>query len=189
MLGSGHWPQGYAYGYIPFEFDIKNKKFSSTISFPQRREYERVTGTLTSGVEVELHNCMLTMSDMGQATLVGTAAVLSQESFSPGESRTYRTIQIQIEDMHLLADKKPLEAISLPRESPFKYSATVNEKARVEWMTDEHSLRFGFNRTLKNLDFNEFRLLFSSVFTLESSQPLTALEWYSQWVEPLRELL
>lgn len=189
ILGSGHWPQGYAYGDIPFEFDMKNKKFSSTISFPQRREYERLTGTLTSGVEVELHNCMLTMSDIGQATLVGTAAVLSQESFSPGESRTYRTIQIQIEDMHLLADKRPLEAISLPRVSPFKYSATVNEKARVEWMTDEHSLRFGFNRTLKNLDFNEFRLLFSSVFTLESSQPLTALEWYSQWVEPLRELL
>ena len=68
--------------------------------------------------------------------------------------------------MHLLADKKPLEAISLPRESPFKYSATVTEKARVEWMAGEHPLHFGFNRTLKNLDFNKFRLLFSSVFTL-----------------------
>lgn len=188
-LEEGHWPTGFAYGDIPVDLDSKSTKFALSFSFPQRKEYERIAGTLTSGVQIELQNCTLTMWSPDQARLIGTAAVLSSEQFNADEPRTYRTVHLQIEDMHLLAAQKPLKAIEIPKESPYRYSATVNEQARVEWLDDEHSLRFGFNRTLKNLDFNEFRLLFSSVLTLESPQPLTAIEWYLEWVEPLRELL
>lgn len=188
-LEQGKYPTGVLHGAVPIVWESKNG--SRVASFPQRYDFETFTGRLSSGAYVALMNGQLDYWFETQGRATGAFAVLSLDKFDVAEHREYSSIALQIEGLESVAGIAPISEVHMPRKPGDEpvWSATVGSDAKLAWSSGDHSMTFGYDYTVRALDFYEFTMAFGPVVRLNSSTPLTVAEWWLEWVRPLRQLV
>lgn len=186
---SGKYPSGILYGDLPIEWASDGA--TGVASFPQRHDFDVLTGRLSSGAYVALMNGELSyvFSESGRA--VGAFAVLSLDAFDASQHRKYAAIEVQIEGLESVAGVTPISHVKMPMKAGDEpvWQATVNKEAKFSWTTRGQSLTLSYDYSVRALDGYEFRMTFGPVVRLTSEQPLTAAEWWLNWVRPLRQLV
>lgn len=183
------FPHGVLYGDLPVEWIAPGA--TGVASFPQRRTFDTLTGRLSTGAYVALMNGELNYSFPGQGRAVGAFAVLSQDAFDAAEHRKYSSIELQIEGLESVAGIAPISQVQMPMkpgDDPV-WTATINKDSKLAWSADGHTATFSYDYTVRGLDFYEFRMAFGPVLRISSDAPLAAVDWWLDWVRPLRQLV
>jgi hypothetical protein len=185
----GKYPTGILYGDLPIEWAFDGA--AGVASFPQRHEFNTLTGRLSSGAYVALMNGELSYSFPGHGRAVGAFAVLSLDAFDAAEHRKYASIELQLEGLESVAGIAPISRVKMPikpGDEPV-WEATVDKDAKFVWTADRQSMTFGYDYAVRALDGYEFRMAFGPVLRITSEEPLTVVDWWLDWVRPLRQLV
>ena len=178
-LTTGHDPRGSFYGKLPIVF--KNR----VADFPQISSFEHLTGRLSTGAYFVLingqHNCWYI--DHGHAN--GEFAVLSGKPFKKDEHRTYRSIELQLEGLDRIIDTSPTETQFDEEKSSFSITF---DKTCWEWRHDDVSMKLYFAGRSRRDPYN-FVMSFAPVLRIDADSPLTVVDWWTNWVIPLREII
>lgn len=185
----GKYPTGILYGDLPIEWVSEGA--TGVASFPQHRRFDSLTGRLSSGAYVALMNGEISYSFPGSGRAVGAFAALSLDTFDTSEHRKYASIELQIEGLESVAGVAPISRVKMPMKAGDEavWTATVDKDAKFVWETDGRSMTFSYDYTVRALDGYEFRMAFGPVLRLTSDEPLTAVDWWLEWVRPLRQLI
>lgn len=186
---SGRYPSGILYGDLPIEWSSNGA--TGVASFPQRHDFDVLTGRLSSGAYVALMNGELSCVFSESGRTVGAFAVLSLDAFDTSQHRKYAAIEVQIEGLESVAGATPISHVKMPMKASDEpvWEATVNKEAKFSWTMHGQSLTLSYDYSVRALDGYEFRMAFGPVVRLTSEQPLTAAEWWLDWVRPLRQLV
>lgn len=185
----GKYPSGILYGDLPIEWVSEGA--TGVASFPQRHRFDTLTGRLSSGAYVALMNGELSYSFSGNGRAIGAFAVLSLDSFDSSEQRKYASIELQIEGLESVAGVAPISHVNMPMKAGDEpvWTATVDKEAKLVWDTGGQSMTFSYDYSVRALDGYEFRMAFGPVLRLTSEEPLTVVDWWLEWVRPLRQLI
>jgi len=186
---TGKYPWGVLYGKMPIEWTLSGE--SRMAAFPQRRSFDTLTGRLSTGAYVALMNGELAYWFETQGRATGAFAVLSQEEFSDDEHRKYTSIEVQIEGLEAVTGVAPIARTKSPtgKAADPTWAATVNDEANLKWEAGAHEMSFWYNGSFRSFDAYEFRMVFGPVLRLTSATPLTAVDWWLEWIRPLRQLI
>jgi len=186
----GHYPNGMLYGNMPIDWQEQGKgqKFAT---FPQTHRFDSLVGRLSTGAYVALLNGELSYWFDTQGRARGAIAVLSQDKFDASAHRKYASIEIQVEGLEAVAGVAPISKTKFPvdKDAERTWAATLNDEAKFEWATEEHQMSFWYNGSFRSFDAYEFRMVFGPVLRVTSQQPLTVVEWWLNWVRPLRQMI
>ncbi|RKW70954.1 ApeA N-terminal domain 1-containing protein [Galactobacter caseinivorans] len=185
----GKYPNGILHGDMPIEWVSEGA--TGVASFPQRHAFDALTGRLSSGAYVALMNGELSYSFPGQGRAVGAFAALSLDQFDMSAHRKYSSIELQIEGLESVAGIAPIAHVKMPMKAGDEqvWTVTVDEDAKFIWGADERSMTFSYDYTVRAYDAYEFRMAFGPVLRLTSEVPLTIVDWWLDWVRPLRQLI
>jgi hypothetical protein len=185
----GKYPTGILYGDLPIEW--VSKEATGVASFPQDHNFDVLTGRLSSGAYVALMNGELRYGLPGSGRAIGAFAALSLDAFDAAEHRKYASIEVQIEGLESVAGIAPILHVKTPMKPGDEpvWEATVDKEARFVWRAGKQSMTFSYDYTVRALDGYEFRMAFGPVLRLTSEEPLTVVDWWLEWVRPLRQLL
>ncbi|RXR26102.1 hypothetical protein EQW78_00065 [Oerskovia turbata] len=188
-VDQGKYPTGVLYGDLPIEW--VSEGMTGVASFPQRHRFDILTGRLSSGAYVALMNGELSYSFAGNGLAIGAFAVLSLDSFDSLAHRKYVSIELQIEGLESVAGVAPISHVKMPMTAGDEpvWTATVNKEAKFAWRAGRQSMTFGFDYTVRAVDGYEFRMAFGPVLRLTSEEPMTVVDWWLEWVRPLRQLI
>ena len=177
-LTTGHDPRGSFYGELPIVF--KNR----VADLPQISSFERLTGRLSVGVHFALINASSDYwHDCGYVD--GTFAVLSGKPFKKDEHRTYRSIELQLEGLDRIIDTSPT-GTQFDEE---KSSSSITCSNRCwEWHRDNVSMKLYFAGRRRS-DPHSFATPFAPVLRIDAVSPLTVVDWWTNWVIPLQEII
>lgn len=189
VLEEGKYPRGILEGKVPLPWSTSEE--GAVDSFPQRREFEVLTGQLSSGAYIALMNGWLTSGLFSGGRAAAAFAALSQERFDPAEHRRYQSVELQIEGLESVGGIAPIAEISFPKDHGDEqvWSTTINSDARFAWEADGHEMKLGYASTVRGFDFYEFKMAFGPLLQITSEVPLTAAEWWLNWILPLRQLI
>lgn len=177
-LTTGHDPRGSFYGELP----IISKDGKADL--PQSGSFDRLTGRLSAGVHFALINASSDYwHDCGYVD--GTFAVLSGKPFKKDEHRTYRSIELQLEGLDRIIDTSPTGTQFDGEKSSF--SITFN-KTCWEWCHDNVSMKLYFAGQSRRDPYN-FVMSFAPVLRIDAGSPLTVVDWWTNWVIPIQELI
>lgn len=185
----GKYPSGILYGDLPIEWVSEGA--TGVASFPQRHRFDTLTGRLSSGAYVALMNGELSYNFSGNGRAIGAFAVLSLDRFDSSVQRKYASIELQIEGLESVAGVAPISHVKMPMKAGDEpvWTATVNKEAKFAWSAGRLSMTFGYDYTVRAVDGYEFRMAFGPVLRLTSEEPLTVVDWWLEWVRPLRQLI
>lgn len=185
----GKHPTGILYGDLPIEW--VSERAIGVASFAQGHRFDVLTGRLSSGAYVALMNGELSYSFPGSGRAVGAFAALSLDAFDPSEHRKYASIELQIEGLESVAGVAPISRVKMPMKAGDEpvWEATVDKDAKFTWSVGGQSMVFGYDYSVRALDGYEFRMAFGPVLRLTSDAPLTVVDWWLEWVRPLRQLI
>ena len=185
----GKYPTGILYGDLPIEW--LSEGATGVASFPQRHSFDVLTGRLSSGAYLALMNGELSYSLPGNGRAVGAFAALSLDAFDTSEHRKYTSIELQIEGLESVAGFAPISHVKMPMKAGDEpvWEATVDKDAKFAWSAGDKSMTFSYDYTVRALDGYEFRMAFGPVLRLTSDEPLTVVDWWLEWVRPLRQLI
>lgn len=185
----GKYPTGILYGNLPVEWVSEGA--AGVASFPQRHNFEVLTGRLSSGAYVALMNGEVRYSFPGSGRAVGAFAALSLDAFSSSEHRRYAAVELQIEGLESVAGLAPLSRVKMPMKAGDEpvWEATVNKDAKFTWSVGGQSMTFSYDYSVRALDGYEFRMAFGPVLRLASDEPLAVADWWLEWARPLRQLI
>ena len=186
----GRYPHGVLYGNMPIEWQAQGQG-QRAASFPQRHEFDVLTGRLSSGAYVALMNGELSYWFESQGRAIGALAVLSLDEFDPSAHRAYSAIELQIEGLEAVAGVSPILRTTLPAPAAEEhtYSVTVDRDASWDWNADGRRMTFRYDGSTRFADAYEFRMVFGPVLRIDSAQPLTIADWWMGWVRPLRQMM
>lgn len=186
----GRYPRGILYGNMPIDWRSQGEG-QRAASFPQQHEFRVLTGRLSSGAHVALMNGELSYWFESQGRAVGAFAVLSLEEFASSVHRAYSAIELQVDGLEAVVGVAPILRTAMPaaKAAEQTYSATVDRDARWEWGVGNQKMSFRYDSSTRFADGYEFRMVFGPVLRIESDQPLTIVEWWLNWVRPLRQML
>ncbi|WP_165350530.1 hypothetical protein [Xylanimonas protaetiae] len=189
-LEARRWPTGDVYGDVPIQWSVTPSGERSA-GFPQQREFDVLTGRLSSGAHVALLNGGVSYLMPNQGRARGSAAMLSLEPFGETDPRLYSRVEFQVEGIEALVGARPIKSASFPAPSADvkTWSATIDDGLPRKWESDGVSMTYGFNGRFRVGRGYEFQLAFGPVITIEVDQPLSAIEWYRCWVYPMREMV
>lgn len=185
----GKYPTGILYGDLPIEWVSEGA--TGAASFPQHHPFDVLTGRLSSGAYVALMNGELGYSFPGSGRAVGAFAALSLDAFDTSEHRKYGSIELQIEGLESVAGVAPISRVKMPMKAGDEpvWEATVDKDAKFAWSVGGQSMTFSYDYSVRALDGYEFRMAFGPVLRLTSDEPLTVVDWWLEWVRPLRQLI
>jgi len=185
----GKYPSGILYGDLPIEWVAEGA--TGVASFPQRHSFDVLTGRLSSGAYVALMNGELSYSFPGNGRAIGAFAVLSLDDFDSSEHRKYASIELQIEGLESIAGVAPISHVNMPVKAGDEpvWTATVDKEAKFVWDAGWQSMTLRYDYSVRALDGYEFRMAFGPVLRLTSDEPLTVVDWWLEWVRPLRQLI
>lgn len=189
MVEQGTYPTGVLYGDLPIEWVSEGA--TGVASFPQRHRFDTLTGRLSSGAYVALMNGELSYSFPGSGRAVGAFAALSLDTFDPSAHRKYAAIELQFEGLESVAGIAPISHVKMPMkvgDEPV-WTAAVDPDAKFVWSAGGQSMTFSYDYTVRALDGYEFRMAFGPVLRLTSNEPLAVVDWWLEWVRPLRQLI
>lgn len=186
----GKYPNGVLYGKMPISWE-RHDGGSRAASFPQVHSVDTLVGRLSTGAYVALMNGELSYWFETQGRAVGALAVLSQDQFDAGGHRRYTFIEVQIEGLEAFAGVAPISRTRHPTDTTAdrEWSATLNSEAKFDWTSGEHQMSFRYDGSFRSFDAYEFRMVFGPVLRMTSATPLTIVEWWLDWVRPLRQLV
>lgn len=186
----GHYPNGMLYGNMPIDWQEQGKG-QKVASFPQTHRFDSLVGRLSTGAYVALLNGELSYWFDTQGRARGAIAVLSQDKFDASAHRKYSSIEIQIEGLEAVAGVAPISKTKFPVKSDAErtWAATLNDQAKFDWESEGYKMSFGYNGSFRSFDAYEFRMVFGPVISVTSEQPLTVVEWWLNWVRPLRQMI
>ena len=185
----GKYPTGILYGDLPIEW--MSEKAIGVASFPQHHTFDVLTGRLSNGAYVALMNGELSYSFRENGRAVGAFAALSLDAFDTSEHRRYAAIELQVEGLESVAGVAPISHVKMPMKAGDEpvWEATVDKDARFTWSGSGQSMTFSYDYSVRALDGYEFRMAFGPVLRLSSDQPLAIVDWWLEWVRPLRQLI
>lgn len=184
-LEVGKYPFGDLYGALPVEWHGRSA------AFPQRTTFEMLTGRLASGSNVVLSNGRLEYWTPNRGFVTGLLAVLSQNEFVGDKPRKYDSIEFQIEGLESIVGITPIDKVSFPAEKDAEpiYAARINEEGNLHWSQDGVEMRFFYGVSIHDFDPYKFGMDFSPVLRITLAEPITAREWWFEWVLPMRKLV
>lgn len=184
-LEVGKYPFGILYGNLPIEWN------NGAASFPQQTKFNSLVGRLSSGGSVALMNGELSYWFETQGRASAAFAVLSRNELDANSPRKYQKIELQIDGLDAIMGIAPISQVQMPHKTGDEpvWSATVNREANKSWEVDGDKMSIWYNASIRALDFYEFRMVFGSVLQITSADGLTAEEWWTKWVWPLRQLV
>lgn len=184
-LEAGKYPQGALHGDLPVI------STNGMTAFPQRNEFECLTGRLSNGGSVSLMNGSIDYYFVSQGRATGAFAVLSRSGFSTEEVRQYTSVTLQMDGLDAIFGQAPIIETSFPRtnEDDPIWTAKLNRKAGAKWEIDSMQMSMSYSSSIRTADPYEFRIVSSAVLTLTSREPLTIEEWWTGWILHLRRLL
>ena len=194
-LTTGHDPRGSFYGKLPITF--KNGKDD----LPQIGSFDRLTGRLSAGTYFALinghynywhidHNKYWYIDHnkywyIGHECANGAFAILSEKPFKKDEHRTYRSIELQLEGLDRIIDVSPAETQFDEEKSS---SSIARNNKCWKWHRDNVSMKLHFARRRCG-DPRSFVMSFAPVLRIDAGSPLTVVDWWTNWVIPLQELI
>lgn len=178
-LTTGHHPCGSFYGKLPIIFKNGGARF------PQISSFERLIGRLSTGAYFVLINGQHNYWHIDHGYAKGAFAVLSGKSFKKDEHRTYRSIELQLEGLDRIIDTSPTETQFDGEKSSF--SITFN-KTCWEWHRDNVSMKLYFAGRSRRDPYN-FVTSFAPVLRIDAGDPLTVVDWWTNWVIPIQEII
>jgi hypothetical protein len=185
----GRYPTGVLYGDLPIEWVSEGAP--GVASFPQRLAFDVFTGRLSSGAYVALMNGEISYSFPGSGRVVGAFAALSLDAFDTSDHRKYASIELQIEGLESVAGVAPISHVKMPMKAGDQpvWEATVDKDAKFTWSVGGQTMTFSYDYSVRALDGYEFRMAFGPVLRLTSDEPQTVVDWWLEWVCPLRQLI
>ncbi|SFS17458.1 hypothetical protein SAMN04487846_3562 [Microbacterium sp. cf046] len=185
----GKYPTGILYGDLPIEW--VSEGLTGVASFPQRHDFDVLTGRLSSGAHVALMNGELNYSFPGNGRAVGAFAALSLDAFDTSEHRRCACIELQIEGLESVVGFAPISHVKMPMKAGDEpvWQATVEKDGKFAWSAHGQSMTFSYDYTVRALDGYEFRMAFGPVLRLSSEEPLTVVAWWLERVRPPRQLI
>nr|WP_156860110.1 hypothetical protein [Propionibacterium sp. oral taxon 192] len=122
---------------------------------------------------------------------MGAFAALSRDPFGTSEHRKYAAIELQMEGLESVVGAVPISCVKMPKNADDEpiYEVTVNNDARFTWSGDGQSMTFNYEYRVYPFGRYEFRMVFCPVLHLSSDQPLAIVDWWFEWVRPLRQLI
>lgn len=186
----GKYPNGMLYGQMPIQWQDLGKGQRSA-GFPQTHRFDTLIGRLSTGAYVALMNGELSYWFETQGRALGALAVLSQDKFDATAHRAYTSVEIQIEGLEAVAGVAPISSTKHPvtKDAERTWAATLNDEAKFDWESEGYKMSFGYNGSFRSFDAYEFRMVFGPVLSITSEEPLTIVEWWLNWVRPLRQLI
>lgn len=178
-LTTGHDPRGSFYGKLPIVF--KNR----VADFPQISSFEHLTGRLSTGAYFVLINGQHNYWYIDHGHANGEFAVLSGKPFKKDEHRTYRSIELQLEGLDRIIDTSPTETQFDGEKSSFSITF---DKTCWEWRHDDVSMKLYFAGRSRRDPYN-FVMSFAPVLRIDADSPLTVVDWWTNWVIPLQEII
>ena len=184
-IDKGKYPAGILYGEMPIIWQ------NGAVALPQTYDFSSLHGDLSSGSYVALMNGQLSYWFSTQGRAVGAFAVLSQREFKEPSHRRYRSIEIQVEGLESVVGAAPIASVKMPikKGDEQTYSANLNTEADFEWDHADYRMSLTYRSSARILDPYEFIMEFGPVLRITSPTALTALDWWIQWVNPIRRLI
>lgn len=181
----GKYPTGILYGDLPIDW------VAGVASFTQRHIFDVLTGRLSNGVYVVLMNGELSYSFLGSGRAVGAFAALSLDAFDTSEHRKYAAIELQIEGLESVAGVAPILRAKMPVKANGEpvWEITVDKDASFTWSVGGELMTFRYDYSVRALNGYEFRMAFGPALRLSSDQRLAIVDWWFEWVRPLRQLI
>lgn len=185
IVEQGKYPAGMLYGDLPIECE------GGVAPFPQCHRFDVLTGRLSSGAYVALMNGELSYGFLGVGRIDAAFAALSLDPFESSEHRKYAAIELQVEGVESVAGVMPISRIKMPvkvGDEP-TWQVSVDKGANFTWHAGDKSMTFCYNHCVRAFDGYEFRMAFGPVLRISSGQPLAIIDWWLEWVRPLRQLI
>lgn len=178
-LTTGHHPRGSFYGKLPIVFKNGGARF------PQISSFECLTGKLSTGAYFVLINGQYNYWHIDHGHANGAFAILSGKPFKKDEHRTYRSIELQLEGLDRIIDASPTETQFDGEKSSFSITF---DKTCWEWYRDNVSMKLYFVGRSRRDPYN-FVMSFAPVLRIDAGSPLTVVDWWTNWVIPLQEII
>lgn len=183
-LTGRHHPTASFQGILPYASD------SGGARFPQTKNFNCLTGTLSSGVHVALINGQTSYWLHNGGGANGAFAVLSTTPFEHNKYRKYQSIELQIDDLDAIFDIPPT-SIAFKKHTDDhdeEYIINIPTQNYLEWKNQGTQMRLGYARQLRPDRFN-FRTSFAPYLRIDLDEPISLVDWWLQWVVPLCDIL
>ena len=171
-------------GILPYASDIGGARF------PQDQEIECLTGTLSSGFYISLHNCHIKFLFSSYGRAQGEFAVLSAKPFECNKHRKYQSIEVQIDGLETIVDITPttIEFTKRTDEHDESCKISIPTQNTLDWRNQDSRMRLGYAGRLRPDRFN-FRTSFAPYLRIDIEEPISLADWWLQWIIPLCDLL
>ena len=171
-------------GILPYASDIGGARF------PQDQEIECLTGTLSSGFYISLHNCHIKYLFSSYGRAQGEFAVLSAKPFECNKHRKYQSIEVQIDGLETIVDITPttIEFTKRTDEHDESCKISIPTQNTLDWRNQDSRMRLGYAGRLRPDRFN-FRTSFAPYLRIDIEEPISLADWWLQWIIPLCDLL
>lgn len=186
-------PTGQVYGEVPIRWKVDSRGHKSA-GFPQYLDSEVLSGRLATGANVVLVGARITHWSPDRGHISGAAAVLTLDQVAGDAEPRFSRIELQVHGLDAVAGVAPLQRMSWPSREDARHlegiwSAEGNPDSSQEWSDDDAVVRLEYDATVRTFDPYSYRMGFSPVVRIESSEPLTIREWVDWWVEPVRRIV
>ncbi|MGY1710351.1 HEPN domain-containing protein [Geodermatophilus sp. SYSU D00758] len=161
--------------------------------FPQPTEkHPALLCELRNGPVVLLVDTSVTSWWPGRATLHASTAVVGFDLTSDPQS-TFHEASLQITNAQRVFGPIPITSMRTPRSRPdggdVEVAATISVDANRVYEHGGTKLRCRYWWSIRNLDYFQFGIRTAPVFEVRDGEALTAAEWVTRHVLPLRELV
>lgn len=186
-------PTGQIYGELPINWTVDSRGQKSA-GFPQYLEIDVLSGRLSTGANVMLIDAQITYWFHNRGHISGAAAVVTLDEVARDAAPRFFRVELQVDALDAVAGVAPLKRMSWPNREDARHlegpwSAEGNPGSSQEWSDDDAVIRLEYDATVRAFDPYSYRMGFSPVVRMESSEPLTVREWVDQWVEPVRRIV
>lgn len=180
----GKWPSAVVYGNMPV---WRSGPSGAIATFPQRYEFDCLKGQLASGAHVALLLGEISYWIDTQGNAAGSLAVLSLTESPVAGPPEFASIEFQIEGIEAVVDTTPVRGSLNLRERT--WSGELNTDASWSWSADGVIMTVSYNHSINAFDGYGFGVTSRPTIRITCPEKLSIVDWWEQWVMPLRRLV
>jgi len=181
---------GHHHPIVSFQGTLPYASDSGAANFPQTKNFNCLTGTLSSGIHVALLNGQTSYWFHNGGGAKGAFAVLSTRPFEHDNYRKYQSIELQIDGLETIVDEAPttIEFTKRTDEHDESYKISIPTQNSLDWKIQEAQMRLGYAGRLRPDRFN-FRTSFAPYLRIDIEEPISLADWWLRWIIPLCDIL